>query len=233
MILKGEHLFITGGAAGIGEAIVLGAVKEGAKVSFVDIDSATGEKLAAELGVSRTPVREALKRLETEGIVKRGEAGRFTVAMLTSKDVDEAIDLLILCDTYMFQRAAKNIDNAGAQVLKEAAKNMSKCAEQGDRDGWISHDKIFHETVMRAANNEMIADVSRVTRRRIQRFWARSVSGARDLVTCSDEHTEIAQVIIGKDMTAIKKSVEGHLGHLRVNMQEIVASMAPFFGEQG
>ena len=190
-------------------------------------------KLAAELGVSRTPVREALKRLETEGIVKRGEAGRFTVAMLTAKDVDEAMDLLILCDTYMFQRAAKNIDNAGAQVLKEAAKNMSKCAEQGDRDGWISHDKIFHETVMRAANNEMIADVSRVTRRRIQRFWARSVSGARDLVTCSDEHTEIAQAIIGKDMTAIKKSVEGHLGHLRVNMQEIVASMAPFFGEQG
>jgi DNA-binding GntR family transcriptional regulator len=190
-------------------------------------------KLAAELGVSRTPVREALKRLETEGIVKRGEAGRFTVAMLTSKDVDEAIDLLILCDTYMFQRAAKNIDNAGAQVLKEAAQNMSKCAEQGDRDGWISHDKIFHETVMRAANNEMIAEVSRVTRRRIQRFWARSVSGARDLVTCSDEHTEIAQGIIGKDMPAIKKSVEGHLGHLRVNMHEIVASMAPFFGDLG
>ena len=92
---------------------------------------------------------------------------------------------------------------------------------------------ISSQTVMRAANNEMIADVSRVTRRRIQRFWARSVSGARDLVTCSDEHTEIAQAIIGKDMTAIKKSVEGHLGHLRVNMQEIVASMAPFFGEQG
>ena len=56
-------------------------------------------KLAAELGVSRTPVREALKRLETEGIVKRGEAGRFTVAMLTAKDVDEAIDLLMFWDT--------------------------------------------------------------------------------------------------------------------------------------
>jgi DNA-binding GntR family transcriptional regulator len=86
---------------------------------------------------------------------------------------------------------------------------------------------------MRAANNEMIAEVSRVTRRRIQRFWARSVSGARDLVTCSDEHTEIAQAIIGKDMSAIKKAVEGHLGHLRVNMHEIVSSMAPFFGDQG
>lgn len=190
-------------------------------------------KLAAELGVSRTPVREALKRLETEGIVKRGEAGRFTVAMLTTKNVDEAMDLLILCDTYMFQRAAKNIDNAGAQVLSESAVNMSAAAAKGDRDGWIAHDKIFHETVMRAANNEMIAEVSRVTRQRIQRFWARSVSGARDLVTCSDEHTEIAQGIIGKDMVAIRKSVEGHLGHLRVNMHEIVQSMAPFFGDQG
>ena len=124
-------------------------------------------KLAAELGVSRTPVREALKRLETEGIVKRGESGRFTVAMLTSKDVDEAIDLLVLCDTYMFQRAAKNIDNAGVQVLRESAEKMSQCAAKGDRDGWMKHDKIFHETVIRAANNEMIAEVSRVTRRRI------------------------------------------------------------------
>jgi DNA-binding GntR family transcriptional regulator len=190
-------------------------------------------KLAAELGVSRTPVREALKRLETEGIVKRGEAGRFTVAMLNAKDVEEAIDLLILCDTYMFQRASKNIDNAGAQILKESAENMSKSAEKNDREGWMIHDKIFHETIVRAADNEIIAEVSRVTRRRIQRFWARSVSGARDLLTCSDEHTEIARAIIGKDMSSIRKSVDGHLGHLRVNMLEIVASMAPFFGDQG
>lgn len=187
-------------------------------------------KLAAELGVSRTPVREALKRLETEGLVKRGDGGRFIVAMLTQKDVDEAIDLLLLCDTYMFQRAAKHIDNAGAQVLKESAEKMSSYAVKGDRDGWMKYDKIFHETVIRAADNEMVAEVSRVTRRRIQRFWARSVSGPQDLVTCSDEHTEIAQAIIGKDMTAIKKSVEGHLGHLRVNMHGIVQSMAPFFG---
>ena len=45
MILKGEHLFVTGGAAGIGEAIVLGGVKEGAKISFVDIDDAKANAL--------------------------------------------------------------------------------------------------------------------------------------------------------------------------------------------
>jgi NAD(P)-dependent dehydrogenase (short-subunit alcohol dehydrogenase family) len=49
MILKGEHLFVTGGAAGIGEALVLGGVKEGAKVSFVDIDDAKGNALVERL----------------------------------------------------------------------------------------------------------------------------------------------------------------------------------------
>jgi len=49
MILKGEHLFVTGGAAGIGEALVLGGVKEGAKVSFVDIDDAKATALVEKL----------------------------------------------------------------------------------------------------------------------------------------------------------------------------------------
>ena len=49
MILKGEHLFITGGAAGIGEALVLGGVNEGAKVSFVDIDDEKSNALVEKL----------------------------------------------------------------------------------------------------------------------------------------------------------------------------------------
>jgi len=131
----------------------------------------------------------------------------------------------------MFQRAAKNIDNAGAVALQESARNMARCAKNSDRDGWMKYDKIFHETIMRAANNDMIADVSRVTRRRVQRFWARSVSGARDLITCSDEHIEIADAVVGKELSAIKRTIESHLGHLRANMHEIVELMAPLLGE--
>jgi NAD(P)-dependent dehydrogenase (short-subunit alcohol dehydrogenase family) len=52
MKLNGHHIFVTGGAKGIGEAIVRDCQKEGAKISFVDIDVASGEKLAAELGSS-------------------------------------------------------------------------------------------------------------------------------------------------------------------------------------
>ena len=49
-------------------------------------------------------------------------------------------------------------------------------------------------------SNEMVAEVSTVTRRRIQRFWARSASGAKDLITCSQEHLDIAKAIIENDV---------------------------------
>lgn len=52
MKLTGHHIFVTGGAKGIGEAIVRDCLKEGAKVTFIDIDVASGEKLAVELGSS-------------------------------------------------------------------------------------------------------------------------------------------------------------------------------------
>jgi NAD(P)-dependent dehydrogenase (short-subunit alcohol dehydrogenase family) len=52
MKLTGHHIFVTGGAKGIGEAIVRDCLKEGAKVSFIDIDVASGEKLATQLGSS-------------------------------------------------------------------------------------------------------------------------------------------------------------------------------------
>jgi DNA-binding GntR family transcriptional regulator len=187
-------------------------------------------KLAAQLGVSRTPVREALKRLEGEGLVRRGDAGRFTVAMLTAKEVDWTIDLLELCDGYMFERASKNLTKEDAITLKKATREMMAAAKVGDRETWSIHDTTFHEVIMHSANNEMVADVTRLARRRIQRFWAKSATGARDLVHCSDEHSEMSQAIFNQDSEAIRKSVMGHLDHLRLNMHEIVAATAPFFG---
>ena len=75
-------------------------------------------RLAQEIGVSRTPVREALRRLVSEGLVRRGENNRFTVSLLTVKELDEACDLLILLDTYLFTRAAEARTERDAQALR-------------------------------------------------------------------------------------------------------------------
>ena len=79
MKLAGHHIFVTGGSKGIGEAIVRDCVAEGAKVSFVDIDVALGEKLAAELGANVKFVKadvssfEQLSKAFNEIVAEQGE----------------------------------------------------------------------------------------------------------------------------------------------------------------
>lgn len=187
-------------------------------------------KLAAQLSISRTPIREALKRLETEGLVRRDESGRFIVAMLTHKDVDDALDFLSICDSYIFSSAAKNISKKDADILTGCAKEMVVAGKNGDQAAWSKADTTFHELVMESANNPIVADAARMTRRRIQRFWARSAAAGKNLASCSQEHMDIASAITVHDGKKINAAVGEHIAHLRAHMHEIIDAAAPFLG---
>ena len=139
-------------------------------------------RLAQEIGVSRTPIREALRRLETEGLVRRGDNNRFTVSLLTTKELNDACDLLILLDTYMFTRASNAMSPDDSRALEDLAQDMIDAAEQGDADAWVQADTAFHEVILRAADNPTVADIARVTRRRIQRLKDAGILQVRALI---------------------------------------------------
>ena len=172
-------------------------------------------KLATQLGISRTPIRQALQRLESEGLITKSDSSRFSVALVTPKQVEEACDLLQIIDTYLFTKAAQNLDKKGADQLITLTQEMIKAAENNDRDNCSKADTRFHDLVINAADNQTVASLAIITRRKIQRFWTKSAVYENRLVSCSKEHEVLAKAIVNKDLKAIEPAVLEHMAHMR------------------
>ena len=188
-------------------------------------------RIAGQLGISRTPVREALQRLEKEGLVKRSDNARFTVSQLTIQEVNDACDLLEVLDTYVCRKAASMLTDEDVAALKLSIAEMTAAAAADDRVSWAAADLAFHRLVNGIAANQLVAETVKETRRRIQRFWLRAASLQSRLEACSREHTVLANAMVNKDYDAIEPAVKEHIGHMRQRMLDMLESAAAILGD--
>lgn len=188
-------------------------------------------RIATQLGISRTPVREALQRLEKEGLVKRTDNARFSVSQLTIAEVNDACDLLEVLDTYVCRMASSKMTLEQNELLKASVAQMTLAAAADDRVSWGAADVAFHRTVNSIAGNQLVADTVKETRRRVQRFWMRATSFQSRLEACSQEHLVLANAIIAHDYEAIEPAVKEHIGHMRRRMIEMLESAAAVLGD--
>lgn len=188
-------------------------------------------RLAGQLGISRTPVREALQRLEKEGLVKRTDNARFTVSQLTATEVNDACDLLEVLDTYICRKAATTLTDAEATKLKGYVDDMYSAAAADDRAAWALADQLFHRYANALSGNVLVAETVRETRRRIQRFWLRAASMQSRLLSCAEEYDELYNAMVARDFAGIEPAVKKHIGHMRERMLEMIAAAAMLLGD--
>ena len=138
--------------AKIRRAIITGELRSG--------DMLQEAKLAERIGVSRTPVREALTRLSTEGLVVLERYRRGYVAHFSSKDVEEIFRLRAILEAHAASRAATRISDADIARLEALETEME---EVFDRLGWHAHlerfdalNSEFHMLVARAADSQRL-----------------------------------------------------------------------------
>lgn len=188
-------------------------------------------RIATQLGISRTPVREALQRLEKEGLVKRTDNARFTVSQLSPQEANDACDLLEVLDTYIAKKASSLLTADDQAALLASVADMRAAADSGDKARWSEADLAFHRLINGIAGNALVADTVKETRRRVQRFWLHASSLQSRLVLCSDEHAVLAEAMIAKDYEAIEPAVREHIDHMRERILDLLATAAMFLGE--
>jgi DNA-binding GntR family transcriptional regulator len=172
-------------------------------------------KLAAQLGVSRTPVREALLRLEHDGLVQRSAGLGFVVATITPEEVNEACDLLKVLDRFVYVHASRKMTTDELNELLDLARSMVESAERGDTDMWRRQDLRYHGIVMTAADNRYVAEYLEQTRRRVQRFWLNNPQLDGRLTSCSQDHASLAQAMVDCDEESLTVAVDAHIERLR------------------
>lgn len=175
--------------------------------------------LAAELGLSRTPVREALRRLQAEGVVEIIPNRGAIVRGLTPRDIREAYQVRAELEGLAAELAAQWIKEDELRQLAEAAELFRTCARRTDDDGdpltaeWAKANNMFHEIVQRAARNEQL----RRTIVGLHRSFPRSLTGtalSRDrrlLEPNIAEHERILRAIEARDGAEARRAMTDHV----------------------
>jgi GntR family transcriptional regulator, gluconate operon transcriptional repressor len=112
-------------------------------------------KLAADFAVSRSPIREALKILASENIIRLERMGAVVIG-LTEKEIQEIYDVRLLIETFVFERLVKLDTNELVRELSKIVEMMKIAIKYHDADEFSYQDVLFHETIIRAINHSYI-----------------------------------------------------------------------------
>ena len=130
-------------------AILKGELKPGERLMEI--------QLAQRLGVSRTPVREAIRKLELEGLVNMMPRRGAVVAEITLQDLEDVLEVRAVLEELAVQKACENITEDQLRDLKKAANDFKRSLEDDNLLACVETDMAFHEIIYSAANNRRLA----------------------------------------------------------------------------
>ena len=167
--------------------------------------------LADEVGVSRTPVREALLRLEVEGLLTLHPKRGAIIATYDEQDVEDVLDARWLVETHTaqacFERRADLLPR-----IEEMHERMKRNRREHDTAGFTASDREFHEAIVDAAGNGVLSAVYRMLRERQTLFTSVLMRGRLDRMDeAIQEHEGLLEALRGDDVTVFEKVVTDHL----------------------
>lgn len=181
-------------------------------------DKISDLRLSQELGVSRTPVREALHRLTQDGIVRTESRRGFFIPTFSSQDVHEVYDircaLEVLAVRLALPRLTRQQLNQEMSNLAQARQKIEK-ADADARDYWLKVDRGFHQLLVDLAQNRRLAGLIAGLQAQIAVFQVFGTHFRPINLLSIDHHQTILDALIDQDGPAAEQAIERHIQEVK------------------
>lgn len=168
------------------EAIILGRLKPGERLMEI--------QLAEEMGVSRTPVREAIRKLELEGFVVMVPRKGAYVAGISLKDIVDVFEVRAALEGLAAGLAAERITDEELEQLERSLIQVNISSE-GNINAFVEGDSSFHNLIYLASRNQRLVQIITHLQEQIQRFRMTTLSQPGRTKIALDEHKKIVEAI--------------------------------------
>lgn len=172
-------------------------------------------KLAQQLGVSPTPVREAMMELAAEGFVEPLRHRGYRVVELSESTLVEVTEVRALLEVPAVGRVAEIAPGRDLSEFREMAQELVETAAAGELRRFIAADMRFHLGLLRMLGNEVLLEEVRRLRRRTRLYGLRAMAEAGTLAATAQEHHELLDHLEAGDRSAAEALMRRHLGHVR------------------
>jgi DNA-binding GntR family transcriptional regulator len=168
-------------------------------------------QLAELLGVSRSPVREAMLQLAEAGLVRIARNRGFQVVLPTAHDIEEIIEIRLALEPPAAARAAVHGSAADHERIRESLDAMAAAAERDDETAFWPADRALHDRLLRAAGNGRVAAIVDRLRGVTALLGPPTTTGGRTLADVLAEHRTVVDAVLARDGQAAGAAMHAHL----------------------
>ncbi|UNO42216.1 GntR family transcriptional regulator [Streptomyces sp. MST-110588] len=171
--------------------------------------------LAADFGVSPTPVREAMLDLVREGLVEPVRNKGFRITEVSERDLDQFAEIRALIEVPTVGRVARTASREQLAALRPVAEEIVSAAREHDLIGYLEADRRFHLGLLGLSGNERLVEAVGELRKRSRLYGLTRLDERGELLPSAREHVELLDLALAGDAEGAQACMARHLGHVR------------------
>lgn len=196
------------------KAILRGELKPGERLMEI--------QLANKLGVSRTPIREAIRKLELEGLVLMIPRKGAEVAQITEKNMQDVLEVRKALEELSVQLACERITPEQVEEMKLAAEEFRKVLKSGDVTKIAEADVKFHDIIFDATNNQRLITLLNNLREQMYRFRVEYLKQKECYPQLLEEHDKLIALISGGEVEEACELMGRHIDNQASTVSDVI-----------